>query len=170
MTTDASKPARKRAKRAAVRRKPKRATDAEFVAQVVADADTALGIDGAAAKHGISSRTVVRYRSQYAAGDDADLSSRVAAKRAAVAEARAASTLELLDFLEAKMREAATIAAALGKLYEVAGAFKIVHDSVRAGRLTDLEIASFDDDDEKPAAPAAEAPHPSGLRVVTGGR
>lgn len=153
---DASKPRRK-----AVRRKPKRATDAEFVAQVVSDAVT-LGIEAAAEKHRISARTVRRYRDRASSDVSPDLSARVREKRADTARASQEKTLALLDFLETCMRTAASKASADGKLYEVAGAYKIVSDRVGADRAA-LQILG--DPDAEPAE--VEAPVP--LRMVRGG-
>lgn len=144
------------------RRKPKRLADADFVAQVVADSHSMLGMAGAAKKHGISERTVSRYRTLHLSGVSEDVSSRVVAKKAEVAAARQGKTLELLDFLEDCIRTAAASAAADGKLYEVAGAYKIVSDRVSADRATDLAFNDDDEDDE----PAVEA---KPLRLVSKG-
>jgi len=162
MTDDASKPARKRVKRKA---RPQRArTDSDFVAQVVADS-VLLGTDAAAAKHGISARSVRRYRERADSGRSPELTASVQEKKADLVARSREKTLALIDFLDGCMREAAPIAAKLGKLYEVAGAYKIASDRLGADRITEAYVG-----DEKPAAPAAETPHPSGLRVVTGGR
>lgn len=164
MDDDASKPKRKRAQRRGKARPKRSLTDSGFAAQVLADA-AEFGDEAAAEKHNVSTRSIRRYRARAESGDCPELAASVQAKRAAVAAQRAAATLELLDFLEAKMREAATVAAGLGKLFEVAGAYKIVTDRISADRMTELTLGG----DEEQPKPAAAAPSP-GLRVVNGGR
>lgn len=142
-------------RRKVVRRKPKRGASVEFVAQVVADSDV-LGTAEAAKKHGISERTVARYREHRSP----DVAARVREKAAVVADAMRDETIASLRIIRDRMVVLAQSADA--DLYKVTGAFKVLSDWVSADSVTKQILG---DPDAEPAE--VEAPVP--LRMVRGG-
>lgn len=132
-----------------------------FVAQVVADSDV-LGTREAAKKHGLSARTVARYRTQALSGSDSALSASVAEKRAAMTDALRDETIDLLRVIGRRIGE--LVAKPDADLYKVVGAYKVLSDRVGTDELTKQML----DDDERDDAEGAD-PKPGALRVLKGG-
>ena len=101
--------------------------DAERIAQVIIDA-AALGDDVAGAKHGLSTRTLRRYRERLVTEPDGEVASLVQVKRKALSERWLVATAEARDRLLAKVLTLAENADT-EQLRDVVGALKIVHDA-----------------------------------------
>lgn len=128
------------------KRKPKgkpdaphqRANDAEFVALVLADA-AMIGDEAAATRHGVSVRTVERYRSK--AKDDEALAASVGEKKAAY---RTSLRDELIETTRAGLTRMRTLLETETDLHKAAGAVKIASDALGALQIREAVLPEDD--------------------------
>lgn len=134
----------------------------EVVAQALIDAIT-LGDPAAAEKHGVSVRSLQRYRARLSEDPDGELAQSVAAKRKALTAEWLAETARARMKILAKL-ERMVEAAPPEMIREVAGALKIVHDASVSERVVADGLGS----EGAGAAAAAETPSPfaAGARAI----
>lgn len=138
---------------------PRRGTSQAFIAQVVADSDTLLGTAGAAKKHGLSERTVKRYRALVTSATVPALTLSVTQKRAEMFDTLRDETVALVRKIMARI---GTVVETSDNLYELNGAWKIGTDRLSQDNVTSKMLDDDDDTDDTVSAPAP-------LRVLKGG-
>lgn len=143
--------------------------DADKVRQVVIDAEH-LGDAKAAKKHGISVRTVIRYRNRVRG--DAALSQAVIDEKTAM---QAVWRDQLVTAREKLLARAVTLAGTSKNLFHVSGALKIVNDAANADQVIEMlgggggERGSDGAEPDRPGQATAEAPRRA-LAILTGGK
>lgn len=123
--------------------------DPDAVARAIVDA-TVIGDAAAAEKHGVSVRTIGKYRATLRENPEGELAELVQVKRKALSERWLRSTADARDKLLAKVLTLVDVAD-VDQLRDVVGALKIVHDANVSERVIADGLGG-----EGPGAPGAD--------------